>query len=413
MNKGIKKIIVLGGGNDQITLIEELRKRFNGVYIILIDYFDNPPAKKFADKHIIESTLDKEAVLQTARNEEAELVITACIDQAILTMAYVSEKLGLKCYLTYRQALDLTNKMYMKKVMLENGIPTSNYKIIESENDISSGNLKFPLVVKPVDNNSSKGISKVESKQFLKEAITEAFKNSRSKTVIAEEFVEGEEHSADAFLINGEPVVIILTKYRKVKENSGRFTILQSIFPVDFTESMLEKLKDIIRNIGKSFKIDNVPLFMQLIVFEGKINIIEFSSRTGGGSKQHFIKELVGVNIIENLIDITVGEKPRIVMKKCDKYASMSYVYAKPGIFHGLGNIEEMKKEGLVHDYYYYKSTGMEVLKSETSSDRVAGFFSIADSEADLMRKIREVDRRITVLNENSEDIMLHGLYYI
>lgn len=413
MNRSIKKIIVLGGGNDQITLIEELRKRFSGAYIILIDYFANPIAKKYADKHIVESTLDKEAVLQTARGESADLVITACTDQAMLTMAYVSEKLGLKCYLNYQQALELTNKMYMKKVMLENGIPTSNYKIIETENDMSAGNLKFPLVVKPVDNNSSNGISKVESSQFLKSAMAEAFKNSRSKTVIAEEFVEGEEHSVDAFLINGEPVVIILTKYRKVKENSGRFTILQSMYPVDFTESMEEELKDIIRNIGKSFKIDNVPLFMQLIVSEGKINVIEFSSRTGGGSKQHFIKELVGVNIVENLIDITVGDKPRIAMKQCSKYASMNYIYAKPGVFQGLGNIEEMKKEGLIHDYYYYKSPGMEVLKSETSSDRVAGFFSIADSEVGLMRKIWEVDRRITVLSDNNEDIMLHGLYYI
>ena len=54
---------------------------------------------------------------------------------------------------------------------------------------------------------------------------------------------------------------------------------------------------------------------------------------------------------------------------------------------------------------------GMEITKSEYSSDRPAGFFVIADSEQELKEKIVFVDQNIQVLNENNEDIMLHGLY--
>lgn len=43
------KILVLAGGFDQIALIKELRNRGNIVY--LADYFENPPAKQYADKH--------------------------------------------------------------------------------------------------------------------------------------------------------------------------------------------------------------------------------------------------------------------------------------------------------------------------------------------------------------------------
>ena len=50
------KILVLAGGADQIALIQELKARGN--YIILVDYFENPPAKEYADKHIVASTLD-------------------------------------------------------------------------------------------------------------------------------------------------------------------------------------------------------------------------------------------------------------------------------------------------------------------------------------------------------------------
>ena len=54
MNK--KTAIVLGGTSPHIALIQKLKDR--GYYTILVDYLNNPPAKKVADMHIKESTLD-------------------------------------------------------------------------------------------------------------------------------------------------------------------------------------------------------------------------------------------------------------------------------------------------------------------------------------------------------------------
>ena len=79
------KIIVLAGGSDQIALIQELKLR--GHEVVLVDYFQNPPAKSYADKHIVASTLDVEAVRDITLSEQADLICTACTDQALLTMA--------------------------------------------------------------------------------------------------------------------------------------------------------------------------------------------------------------------------------------------------------------------------------------------------------------------------------------
>ena len=61
------KILVLAGGADQIALIKELKLR--GHEVVLLDYFENPPAKPYADKHIVASTLDVEAVERYAKEE--------------------------------------------------------------------------------------------------------------------------------------------------------------------------------------------------------------------------------------------------------------------------------------------------------------------------------------------------------
>ena len=143
----MKKIIVLGGGADQIDLILDLKQR--GYYVILVDYYENPVAKPYADIHIQESTLDKETVLEIAKREQVDNVITACIDQPLLTVAYVAEKLGFHKQFTYEEALRVTNKQYMKRIMWENDIPTSKFKIINDINaDISE--LTYPLMIKPV-----------------------------------------------------------------------------------------------------------------------------------------------------------------------------------------------------------------------------------------------------------------------
>ena len=114
------RIVVLAGGADQIALINELRKR--GHYVVLVDYFDFPPAKPYADEHIVASTLDVDRVRQIAIDVKADLVCTACTDQALLTVANVSEQLGLPCYISYKDALNVTNKSYMKKRMLWNSL---------------------------------------------------------------------------------------------------------------------------------------------------------------------------------------------------------------------------------------------------------------------------------------------------
>jgi|SRR5690554_2186935 len=103
-----QKAIILGGTDDHIALIENLKKR--GYYTILIDYNANPPAKVAADLHIQESTLEEDKVLKIATEQKVDLVISACIDQALLTACYVAERLGLPAPFSYETALNVQIK---------------------------------------------------------------------------------------------------------------------------------------------------------------------------------------------------------------------------------------------------------------------------------------------------------------
>ena len=103
----MKTAIVLGGTVPHIDLICQLKAR--GFKTVLVDYTVAPPAKEFADDHVRESTLDKDAVLRIASEKEANLVISTSVDQANVVCCYVAERQGLPHPYSYETALNVTD----------------------------------------------------------------------------------------------------------------------------------------------------------------------------------------------------------------------------------------------------------------------------------------------------------------
>ena len=107
--------IVLGGIYPHGAALDKLKKR--GYHTILIDYFDNPPAAVHADEHRKESAMDEDMVLQIAKETNAKLVVSPCLDQQLMIAMKVSEKLGLPHPFDSQTAVNVTNKKYMKKMI--------------------------------------------------------------------------------------------------------------------------------------------------------------------------------------------------------------------------------------------------------------------------------------------------------
>ena len=400
------KILVLAGGSDQIALIKELKKR--GYNTILVDYFDNPPAKPFADKHYSASTLDVEAVKQIAIKEKVDLVCTACTDQALLTVANVSEQLNLPCYISYQTALNVTNKSYMKRVMADNNIPTSKYVVLDRVDIYAVRDFSFPIVVKPVDCNSSKGVKRIDSIEELPIYLQEAINFSRTKTAIVEEFKEGKEISVDYYVEGNKAKLLSATTSLKIK-NRNSFTILCSDYP-----AIDNQQKTIVEKIGNqvthAFGLRDCPLFIQMIANGNDINIIEFSARMGGGSKYNLIHVLSGVDIMSKYVDLILGAKPTVIPTHQVNFCKMVYIYCNPGIFDHVEGFEELKRNGVIDDYFFYKTKGMEITKAETSGDRPAGYLITANTPEELKNKLNIADVNIKVISTEQKDIMLHNL---
>ncbi len=410
----MKKIMILAGGNDQAALIEELRLHFqDDVQIILVDYAKDVVASKFADKHLVISTMDLDAVKKAALEEGVDYIMTACGDQPLLTMAAVSEELGLPCYLSKEQVLELTNKKYMKKKMVDNGIPTSRFKTFSSKDTLDVTGLQFPLIVKPVDSNGSKGVRKVTTLEELKDQAKLSFQFALSDTIIVEEFVEGVEISSDFYIIDGQAKFIMMSELNKYAVDESTAVIYQTIIPPAISPIAHTKLLQIAQQIATTFHVTNSPLLIQSIVRGDEVSVIEFSARIGGGAKYKDIQNVTGFNILRANLQSMLGLHPIVDAKTNENYYSRCHLYVMGGKFKSIEGIQELLNENVITEYVQTKPFGVKVNAPRSSADRVASIFLQADNIITLNNKIMKAITRIQVFDESRVDILFRDMYLV
>lgn len=402
------KALVLAGGFPQIALIEELKNR--DITTILADWNSEPVAKKYADKFYQASTLDVDAITEIAKKENVDFLITACTDQALLTVAKVSEILDLPCYIDYQTALNVTNKAYMKKVFAENHISTAKWVVMGELDEEKIADIPYPMIVKPVDCNSSKGVKRVENLEELKLAFEEAVSLSRTDTAVVEQFIDGPELSVDVYVEDGIANVLCISNNEKIADKD-KFVIFRGRCPAKEADLVREQIQKTAQQIADAFHLKNTPMLIQLITDGQKVYVLEFSARTGGGVKYIRIKRMSGFDVIKAVVDLTLGDKPHVEPYVADcKYYVDEFIYCKPGCYDHLENFEELKNENIMTDYYLFKWKGAKFDSVTNSGDRIAGFTIMGNTMEEMIQKHNTIAKRIRVISTDGKDMMRHDL---
>lgn len=415
----MKTAFVLGGTYPHRSLIQKLKAR--GYYTILIDYLNHPAAKDCADEHLQESTLDLDQVYELAKERNAELVISTCIDQANVTCCYVAEKLGLPKPYSYATSLNVTDKVRMKQIMVNNQIPTARHYKISSLADFNTQRLRFPIIVKPADCNSSKGVRRIEKDGLETEKyIKDALSLSRNGDAIVEEFLVGREIGADCMIINHQAHVIMTRERRKINKNNTDAIqqIYGSIWPADLSENNIEKLRVIAEKIAFAFDIDNAPLMMQTILSEDSFYVIEFGARIGGGDNYQIIEELTGYDIIQNSIRSFLGEPIEVSdLGKRNKLLMDTYLYVNPPSngsdqeqLFGYVSYNDVARSNIEYEKVYRKK-GDSIGCVISSNNRVGCFVVGGYSENELLNKQALVVKNMEVYDLEGRPIMRKNIY--
>ena len=209
MKENKKRILILGAGLMQCPAIRAAQEL--GCEVIAVDGNPNAVCAKEADKFFPIDLKDIPALIDLAKSlKETGLhgVFTAATDFSV-SVAAIAESCSLPGH-SLEAARRASDKVLMRECFEKHGVPSPKFThIFKNEIDKALQILKqkaipFPITVKPADNMGARGCRLVYSQDELRPSLEDAVNFSRSGKAIAEEFIDGEEFSLEALVINGE-----------------------------------------------------------------------------------------------------------------------------------------------------------------------------------------------------------------
>lgn len=305
-----KKLMLLGGLRYLLPVIEEAHKL--GAYVITADYLPDNIAHKYSDEYCNVSIIDKEAVLEKARELQIDGILSHAVDPGVVTAAYVAEKLGLPFQCSYESACILQDKAKFRRFLSDNGFNCPKAKgydnIDDALRDIDYFN--WPVIVKPVDSAGSKGVTRVDDSNNLREAIDCALRSSLSKHFIIEDFLDklGAQSSADVFTIDGRLVYSTFSDQLFDSEAANPYTPAIEVWPssmdMSFQIDLNNQLQRLFTILNVKSGIYNVE---SRVCTNGKAYIMEVSPRGGGNRIAELQDMATGQSLISNEIKKALG----------------------------------------------------------------------------------------------------------
>lgn len=297
-----KKLMLLGGLRYLLPIIEEAHKL--GVYVITADYLPDNIAHKYSDEYCNVSIIDKEAVLAKARELQIDGILSHAVDPGVTTAAYVAEQMGLPFQCSYEAACILQDKSRFRQFLMENGFNCPKAKgytnVEDALKDVDY--FTWPVIVKPVDSAGSKGVTKVEQPEDLRQAIDNALESSISKHFIIEDFLEKDGYSAgsESFVVDGKLVYNGFYDQHFDDEAANPYTPSAEIWPSVMAPKYQEEIKSELQRLVDLLHITTGIFNVECRVCKnGKAYLMEVSPRGGGNRLAEMLNYAADVNINE------------------------------------------------------------------------------------------------------------------
>lgn len=352
-----KRLLVLAAGILQLPVIKKAKEM--GIYVIAADGDSNAVGLEYADKAIVVNITSEEDVLKVAREERIDGVIHPCSEVSMNVMGRLNDELGLSG-ITREQAIRATNKHLMREAFESGNAPSPKSILTENSEDAwkhLQNDFSTDGILKPSRNSGSRGIAKVsrdmDKADFVK-AYDVALNESRDKSVLIEQFIEGPEFSIEIIVWNGN--VNVLTVTDKKTTGAPHFVELGHNQPSCFSTTDVETLKVAAVAGVKALGVNNCACHAEAKLMDGKAYLMEIGARLGGDFISTELTHLsTGVDMVAAAIDVALGIEPDLRVKEEPKGVCIRYFCPKPGKLVSICNTEILKDPRVYLWEIYYK----------------------------------------------------------
>lgn len=331
----MKKLMIMGAGIYQVPLIRKAREM--GIYTIAVSIPGNYPGFAVADEVCHINTVDYEAVLKVAREKQIDGIVTAGTDVAVITIGKVCDELGLKG-LSFEAARIASDKMLMKERYEAGGVRSARFRRVELEEDPRQAvrELAYPLIFKAVDSSGSRGITRVNDPSGIPGAVEAVKATTRKDYYIVEEFLEGEEFGAQAFVYDGKLQFVLPHGDYVFMGDTG--VPVGHFAPYELSPQAAADVYDQTERAIRAMKLDNCAINADFIMKDGKTYVLEIGGRSGATCLAELVSIYYGYDYYEKIIQAALGESPRFPQDQAVPNASRLLMSDRDGVIRSIAN---------------------------------------------------------------------------
>jgi carbamoyl-phosphate synthase large subunit len=324
-----KTIMIFGAGINQLELIRAARMM--KITSVVLDPSLNPPGKAESDFFYQVGGADYETTKEIALKHKVNGIVTGQMEKPLRLMARLAKDLGLIFHSSevVERSLD---KWLMKDRFIINNIPCARGILLlkdEKLKEKKTREFKFPLIIKPRDAFSSRGVYKVDSFSDLKNHLDESRSFASKGDVIIEEFLEGGEFSVETITYRGVSNII---QFTEKFITPYPYTVEMAHFqPADLTAKEKDLISSLVINGIDALGIDNSAAHTEVMLTQDGPIIIEIGARLGGDFISSYLtKSSTGVSMDKAAISIALGLPPDLNPAQ-NYFSYIKYLELPPG----------------------------------------------------------------------------------
>lgn len=413
-----KKLLILGGNPETSPLVRLANDM--GIKTIVSSARSTDDAKKYAWKAFDVDGMDVPGLVALAREEQVDGVLVGVADILVPSYCKVCDALGFPCYAT-QQIVDVFSFKDVFKSTCErfgvHGIP--EYYLDADMNPEDVAKIKYPVMVKPVDNGGGVGMTLVYNEDELRPAVEKALAASYKKRFIVERYMTCDDVGIYYTFKDGKcSPSCVFDRYTTAEQKGFSRVNMGSIYPSKHIKDYYNRMHDNAIRMFENIGIQNGVLLISGFFEDGEFYMYDPGFRLQGEAPHLLMKAIHGFDQREMLIRFALtGSQGDLELLKVDdpyfrgKAAATFWLLLKQGTIGRIEGLDEIEKDPRVVANVQRLKVGDVVMDSWIGTERqvLTRLYLVCDNKSALADMIKECQNKIKVYDADGNSMLLNS----
>lgn len=413
-----KKLLILGGNPETSALVKLANDM--GIKTIVASGRHTDDAKKYAWKSSDVDGMDVPGLVALAREEQVDGVLVGVADILVPAYCKVCDALGFPCYAT-QQIVDVFAFKDVFKATCErygiHGIPEYYLDAEMKQSDLEK--VKYPVMVKPVDNGGGVGMTVCYNEEELRKGVQIALDSSKSKRFIVEKYMQCEDMGMYYTFKDGVcSASCIYDRYTTDEQPGLSRVCLGGTYPSKHLNEYFERMHDNACRMFKDIGIRNGVLMLSGFYEDGEFYVYDTGFRLQGEAPHFIIKAIQGFDQREMLIRFALtGSEGDLDLKTADdtylrgKWAATLWCLLKKGTITRIEGLDNLDADPRVIMNAQRLHVGDVVPQEWIGNEKqvLTRMYLVCDSKQELADALKEYMAKIKVYDEAGNEMLLKG----